>query len=130
MNRLIDSDEPSSFRDRLMAMKRGRNWSGQGSGAVTEAACNAAFAFVSEAMSRCAELPLPHVAPSVLGGVALQWDFDDWGFLVRISSDDRKAVHYQEEGPNCFQSDGIATQAEVVERLLKAAGRSRGLVKS
>ncbi len=113
-----------------MALKRGRNWSGKGSGAVTEADCKAAFAFVSEAMSRCADLPLPHAAPSVLGGVALQWDFDEWGFLVRISSSDRDAVNYQEEGPNYFQFDGIAPQSEVVERLLKAVSRSRGLVNS
>ena len=101
-----------------MALKRGRNWSGQGSGAVTEAACEAAFAFVSEATSRCGELPLPQVAPSVLGGVGLQWDFNEWGFLVRISSSDRKSVHYQEEGPNYYQSDGTASQSEVVQRLL------------
>jgi hypothetical protein len=115
---------PDHLRLAIMGLKRPRGWCGPGSGAVTQAACRAAVAFLSELRTRHPDAPLPRVAPSVMGGVALQWDFGSAGFMVKISSADESRVYFQEEGPAFHQDHGVVTQAAAIKRLLATRARA------
>ena len=112
-----DVDEGiSTLNTRILSLRRQANWAGKGSKGISQAACIAATSLVSAACSTIKNLPLPRVGPSVLGGVALQWDFGQVHFMARIDSDLRR-IHYQEEGPGFRQSDGITTDEDVIQRL-------------
>jgi hypothetical protein len=105
-----------ALNNRILSLKRQSNWAGKGSKGISQAACIAAISFVSDACATIQNLPLPRVGPSVLGGVALQWDFGQVHFMVRIDSD-LSHIHFQEEGPGFRQSDGVMEGLDVIQRL-------------
>jgi hypothetical protein len=111
-----------SLTSRIMSLKRESGWAGKGSKGISQAACIAAISFIEAARSTINELPLPRVGPSVLGGVALQWDFGHVHFMARIDSDLRR-IHFQEEGPGFRQIDGVTADEDAIERLRELAAK-------
>ena len=110
---------PPEFRSQIFALQRDAGWSGPDSRPVLLGACVIAVKFVAWARSRVAGLPLPRIGPSVLGGVALQWQSGDVHFMVRAESFDAKNLHFQEEGPGFHQSEGTASAFQIVTRMGK-----------
>jgi hypothetical protein len=109
-------DLPRSFIVRLKALERDAGWAGPRSAAVTRLACLNAIKFVGLASNRIALLSLPRIAPSVLGGISLQWDFGDVHFVVRVE-DSHQRLHYQRVGPGFQQESGAAPWDVTITKL-------------
>jgi hypothetical protein len=107
---------------RILSLKRESGWAGKGSKGISQAACIAAITFIEAARSATKDLSLPRVGPSVLGGVALQWDFGPVHFMARIDSDLRR-IHIQEEGPGFRQTHGVTAGEDAIERLRDLAAK-------
>jgi hypothetical protein len=116
-NQLDESVVPIEVQEKIIGMARTADWAGEGSGEITPEACSASIDFVSRARKEIDGLENPRIGPSPVGAVALQWDFDDVTFVVRISSGRPDAIHFQEEGPDFYQDEGVAPRLDVLARL-------------
>lgn len=122
-NQVDASIVPIEVTEKIIGMARAPGWYGEGSGAISQEACWASIDFVSRARKEFEGLEFPRIGPSPSGAVALQWDFDDRSFVVRISSGNSSSIHYQETGPDFHQEAGIAARDHVLSRLGAFAGR-------
>ena len=118
-----DSVVPLEIQEKIIGMARPAGWSGEGSGEISQEACWAAIDFVSRSKREGEGLEFPRIGPSPSGAVALQWDFDDDSFVVRIDSGRPGFVHYQEEGSDFHQVGGVATRDDVLSKLGAVAKR-------
>jgi hypothetical protein len=116
-NQLDDSVVPIEVQEKIIRMARPSGWYGEGSGEITPEACWASIDFVSRAKKEIDGLEYPRIGPSPAGAVALQWDFDDVSFVVRISSGRPSFVQFQEEGPGFHQEEGAAPRGDVLAKL-------------
>jgi hypothetical protein len=110
---------PFEVQEKIIGMVRPSGWYGEGSGEISREACWASIDFISRAKKAITGLDNPRIGPSPTGAVALQWDFDDVSFIVRISSGKPGNIHFQEEGPDFQQEEGVAPREDVLARLGK-----------
>jgi hypothetical protein len=109
---------PPEYRQKVLSLRRRRNWDGEGADPITAAACRAALEFVGLVLSKEPGLPLPRPAPSVNGAVSLFWSHGEQGVLVALSSGDPAKLSFHWEGPGGRHEEGTGHRDEVVERVL------------
>jgi hypothetical protein len=112
------SELPEEFVKRVYSLRRKYDWDGEGAKAVTLAACVAALSFTRMARRKQAGLPLPRVAPSVLGAVSLSWQRDDEHLIARIYSRNPMQVALHLEAADGYYENRIEDRVSAVERLL------------
>src|SRR5260370_29024408 len=93
-----ESALPPEYRRQLLALRRRRNWDGEGADPITAEACQAAVEFVEQLQSRAPGLKLPRPAPSVSGAASLYWGQPQEALLVDIASADPTHVAFHWEG--------------------------------
>jgi hypothetical protein len=113
-----EADIPPEYRQKVLSLRRRRNWDGEDANPITAAACRAALEFVGLVLLRQPRLPLPRPAPSVVGAVSLFWSHGEEGLLVDISSNDPTKVSFHWEGPGGRYKNGVGHRDEVVERVV------------
>src|SRR5712692_5899058 len=109
---------PPEYRRKILALRRERNWDGEGADPISAEACQAAVEFVEQLQSRQPGLKLPRPAPSVSGAVSLYWGQKEEGLLVDIASADPAQVAFHWEGANGCYEEGVAHRDAVLDRVL------------
>jgi hypothetical protein len=109
---------PADYRQRILSLRRRRNWDGEGALPITAAACRAALAFVEKLLLRKSGLPLPRVSPSVHGAVSLYWRNGEEHLIARLGSADPNRVDLHWEGAPGRYQDLSCDRDGAVDRVL------------